>query len=133
MRLLHRITVRDPGLLHITQHVPDKHFQMDRYEAYPELVERAGIQAEAEEKDSRLISSAPAMSRHLWGWSPEVTGLDASEHRSSGVPSRISPDLIKKIWEMDPLSCPQCRHEMRIISLIHEPDVTERILRHLDS
>jgi hypothetical protein len=34
-------------------------------------------------------------------------------------------------WEVDPLSCPRCGHEMKIISLIHEPDVIEGILRHL--
>jgi hypothetical protein len=35
------------------------------------------------------------------------------------------------IWEVDPLSCPRRGHEMKIISLIHELDVIERILRHL--
>jgi hypothetical protein len=32
---------------------------------------------------------------------------------------------------VDPLSCPQCGHEMKIISLIHELDVIECTLRHL--
>ncbi|NLI80714.1 MAG: hypothetical protein GX443_03375 [Deltaproteobacteria bacterium] len=32
---------------------------------------------------------------------------------------------------MDPLSCPRCGYEMKIISPIHEPDVIGRILRHL--
>ena len=34
-------------------------------------------------------------------------------------------------WEVDPLSYPRCGHEMKIISLIHEPEIIERILRHL--
>jgi hypothetical protein len=34
-------------------------------------------------------------------------------------------------WEVDPLCCPRCSHEMKIISLIDEPDVIQRILRHL--
>jgi hypothetical protein len=37
----------------------------------------------------------------------------------------------RRVSEVDPLSCPRCGHEMKIISLIHELDVIERILRHL--
>ena len=40
-------------------------------------------------------------------------------------------ELIKKVWEADPLLCPQCHKEMRIIALIDEVTVIERILRHL--
>ena len=40
-------------------------------------------------------------------------------------------ELIKKVWEADPLLCPQCHKEMRIIALIDEATVIERILRHL--
>ena len=35
----------------ITQHIPDKHFQMVRYGACPELVEGDGIPIGAEEKE----------------------------------------------------------------------------------
>ena len=63
--------------------------------------------------------------------SPEVTVLDVSDYQPRRVPSKTWRELIKKIWEVDPLSCPRCGHEMKIISLIHEPDVIERILRHL--
>lgn len=62
-------------------------------------------------------------------------------------------ELIKKVWEADPLLCPHCEHEpersgdslskgqprrggplgqqMRIIAFIDEAAVIERILRHL--
>ena len=39
--------------------------------------------------------------------------------------------MIKKVWEADPLLCPKFQKEMRIVSLINERDVIERILRHL--
>ncbi|MGD9826049.1 hypothetical protein [Desulfobacter sp.] len=39
--------------------------------------------------------------------------------------------LIQKIYEVDPLTCPKCQGSMRIISLIEELDIIERILRHL--
>ena len=61
----------------------------------------------------------------------DVTVLDVSDYQPQRVPSKTWRELIKKIWEVGPLCCPRCTHEMKIISLIHEPDVIERILRHL--
>ena len=39
--------------------------------------------------------------------------------------------LIQKIYEVDPLICPKCQGQMRIISFIEEFDIIEKILRHL--
>ena len=39
--------------------------------------------------------------------------------------------MIKKVWEVDPLLCPQCHHEMRIVLLINDAQIVERILRHV--
>ena len=40
--------------------------------------------------------------------------------------------LIKRVYEVDPLECPQCGGAMKIISFIErrQQDVIERILRH---
>jgi hypothetical protein len=46
-------------------------------------------------------------------------------------PSAKWRELIKKVWEADPLLCPTCSREMRIVALIDEREVIERILRHL--
>jgi len=46
-------------------------------------------------------------------------------------PEAMRRELIKKVWEADPLLCPRCQHEMRIVALIDEAAVVERILRHL--
>ncbi len=40
---------------------------------------------------------------------------------------------MKKVWEVDPLKCPQCHNEMRIVSLINDAQIIERILRHVGS
>ena len=40
--------------------------------------------------------------------------------------------LIVKIWESDPLTCPDCGAEMKVVSFIEDRRVVERILRHLD-
>jgi hypothetical protein len=48
--------------------------------------------------------------------------LDRTEPLQGGV---------KKVWEADTLRYPKSLREMRIVSLINEEDVIERILRHL--
>jgi hypothetical protein len=39
--------------------------------------------------------------------------------------------LIKKVYEADPLVCPRCSGPLKIISLIGDGPVIEKILRHL--
>jgi len=39
--------------------------------------------------------------------------------------------LIRKVYEVDPLTCPHCGSEMRFVALIEEVSVIERILAHL--
>ena len=39
--------------------------------------------------------------------------------------------LIKKVYEADPLVCPRCSGPLKIISLIGDRAVIEKILRHL--
>jgi hypothetical protein len=57
--------------------------------------------------------------------------IDVSEHKPRRIPSKKWRELIKKVWEADPLLCPRCSKEMRIVSLIDDRAVIERILRHL--
>ena len=40
--------------------------------------------------------------------------------------------LIQKIYETDPLLCPKCFSEMRVIAAIDDPIVIKKILKHLD-
>ncbi len=40
-------------------------------------------------------------------------------------------ELIKKVYEADPLLCPRCGGAMRIIAFIDQPEVIEKILTHL--
>ncbi len=39
--------------------------------------------------------------------------------------------LIRKVYEADPLECPKCHGPMRVIALIDDPPVVQRILEHL--
>ena len=40
--------------------------------------------------------------------------------------------LIKRVYEVDPLACPECGEQMAVVAFIEPPqeDVIEKILRH---
>jgi len=38
----------------------------------------------------------------------------------------------KKVWEVDPLRCPHCRGEMKIVGFITDYPVIQKIRKHLD-
>jgi len=77
----------------------------------------------------------------LGGWAA-VIGLGATPGRPPGwvaamemlihSPSRASwARLLRRIFEVDPLLCAACGSEMKIVSVITEPNVIDAILRHL--
>jgi hypothetical protein len=39
--------------------------------------------------------------------------------------------LIQKIYEVDPLTCPKCSGTMKVISVIEDEEVIQKILKHL--
>ena len=47
------------------------------------------------------------------------------------LPSKKWRDLIPQVWHSDPLLCPKCQHPMRLIAVIDQRAVIEKILRHL--
>lgn len=44
---------------------------------------------------------------------------------------RAWAQLIRRIYEVDPLACPKCGAEMKVIAFITEHEVVDKILRHL--
>jgi hypothetical protein len=40
--------------------------------------------------------------------------------------------LLKKVWDIDALKCPQCGGQMNVVSFIEQPSIIRRILKHLD-
>ena len=102
----------------ITQHIPDKSFQLVRYYGWYSNKMRG-------QRDKRAAEEAQAAGAQA------VQIIDVSEHQPRRIPSAKWRELIKRVWEADPLLCPKCQKEMRIVSLIDERDVIERILRHI--
>ena len=64
--------------------------------------------------------------------SDEAEVIDVSTYQTKNVPSLTWRECIKKIWKDDPLICPECQSEMRIISFIEKPEIIKKILKYLD-
>lgn len=47
------------------------------------------------------------------------------------LPSKRWRDLILRVWHVDPLRCPVCQNPMRVIAIVDDRRVVEKILRHL--
>ena len=101
----------------ITQHIPDKSFQLVRYYGWYSNKMRG-------QRDKQAVESAQTTIN-------TVEVIDVSEHKRRRIPSAKWRELIKKVWEADPLMCPKCSREMRIVSLIDDRAVIKRILEHL--
>jgi hypothetical protein len=99
----------------ITAHIPDPRQHTRR--SYGAYCNRARIAAAAKQGESDGAAQARSAA--------EDSDL-ARETR------RTWARLLRKIFEADPLLC-SCGAEMKIVSIITQPRVVERILRHLGS
>jgi hypothetical protein len=83
--------------------------------------------------NARRVSALPAASAP----SPAAQGpeMHRDECHSAGEFARARRSswarLIKRVYEASPLVCPRCSGPLKIISLISEAPVIEKILRHL--
>jgi len=107
---------------------------------------------------ARVIMHIPKPRRHLvryYGWYSNVLRgkrrKEEAEHGpraavGAGGPLRTDRDethdaralrrswaqLIKRIYEVDPLVCPSCGGEMKVVAIIVDHAVVDEILRHLE-
>ena len=116
----------------ITQHIPDKRFQMVRYYGWYSNKMR-GQRRKREEEEAARESAATAEQGRGAVASAAIEIIEHLALKPRRIPSRSWRELIKKVWEVDPLLCPQCHHEMRIVSLINDAQIIERILLHVGS
>jgi hypothetical protein len=101
-------------------HVPDTHERLVReYGAYSTR-RRARWRREGILADTRPPAAlAPAAGDAP----PDWPALRAMRQRWA--------ELLKRIFEVDPLACPRCGADMRIVAVILDPEVIGAILRHL--
>ena len=57
--------------------------------------------------------------------------LDISDYKPKKEPSLEWRECIKKIYEVDPLKCPDCDSEMKIIGFINQFKIIHKILEYL--
>jgi len=98
-------------LAQLTTHIPDKREQTVRYYGYYSNKCR-GLRKKSEKDDT-----FPAINN---------SELSPKTFRKNWA------RLIQKIYEVDPLVCPKCQGEMRIIAFIEIPHIIKKILKHLD-
>jgi len=96
----------------LTTHIPNKGEQLVRYYGYYSNVSRGKRKKEKVEKEPTEVMEVP----------PPSLSKDLKKRWSY---------FIRKVYETDPLVCPRCSGEMRIISFIDQRDVIRKILEHL--
>jgi len=98
----------------VCSHVPNKGEQMVRYYGYYSPAFRGMARGKWKKKDED-------------GLIPSILTTDGStkEHKRNWA------RLIQKIYEIDPLCCPNCQNQMKIISVIENEAVIKKILKHL--
>jgi len=93
----------------VTSHIPEKGQVMIRY---------YGSYANAHRGKKRKARVDPSC-------------LTVIEDAVSFVPSRGWAEMIKKVYGIDPLICPKCGGQMRIVSFIKDYKVIDKIIDHL--
>jgi len=53
----------------------------------------------------------------------EINIINVSKYQPKKVPSLTWCECIKKTWKQNPLVCPECAHQIRIISFITEEPI----------
>ena len=97
-------------LAEFTQHIPPKGSHLIRYYGWYSNKSR-GVRKKAQ----AAVSDEPS-----------------SEEPTTSRSSQAWAMLIKRVYEVDPLCCPECGGEMKVVSFIEPPqaDVIEEILQH---
>ena len=104
----------------ITQHIPEKSFQLVRYYGWYSNRQRG-----ERGKRTKQCSADESVS------SQAVELIAIGDDKPRKIPSPTWRECIKKVWEVGPLICTKCGGEMRIISFIDEAQVIRQILEYL--
>ena len=94
----------------VTSHIPDKGQVMVRY---------YGLYANAHRGKVRKANRVPVP-------------LGMIEEELRPVPSKGWAEMIRKVYEVDPMVCPKCGGRMKVVAFLTEYAVVDRIIRHLE-
>jgi hypothetical protein len=99
----------------LCKHIPDRYEHLVRYVGWYSNRARG-------ERAKALRAQQPAKTR-----SAAKSPVSEFATRAKAAWAR----LIRKVYEADPLECPRCKGPMRVIALIDDPGVVQRILEYL--
>lgn len=116
-------------LLELTQHIPPRGSQ---------YIRRYGLYASRTKGKwpdmPHVVRLAPTGWKAEQAQAPEAVAPSVEQSPSS-VSDREARStwakLIAQVYEVDPLICPRCSAEMRVLAVITEPQEVLKILRHL--
>jgi len=103
----------------ITQHIPEKSFQMVRYYGWYSNKTRGDRRLGERQADDVNLQIGE-----------DTIAIADYEPRQKTPPDWN--ECIKRIWEVDLLTCPHCQGEMRIVRFITDYPVVRKILKHPD-
>jgi hypothetical protein len=111
---------------------------------------RAGFILERYTTASRVLAQIPPPRKHLVRYHGFYSNAARGKRRrdQAAVPVEDGPaepdpppsaaaarkrwaDLLRRVYEVDPLVCPKCASQMRVVGFITQPDTIKRILDHL--
>jgi hypothetical protein len=93
----------------VTSHIPDKGQVMVRY---------YGLYANAHRGKVRKANRVPV-------------ALGMVEDELKPVPSKGWAEMIRKVFEVDPMICPRCGGRIKVIAFLTDYAVVDRIMEHL--
>ena len=103
----------------ITQHIPAHGFQNVRYYGWYSNKTRG-------QRRKQTLAAATEDPP-----TADADVIDVSDYQPKKHASKKWRELIKKVWEVEPLICPKCGKPMRVIALIDDPGVIFEILSYL--
>jgi len=98
-----------PPVARVTSHIPDKGQVTVRY---------FGLYANAHRGKVRKASLGPFPLRRV-------------EEELRRLPAKGWAEMIRKVYEVDPLLCPKCGGKMKVIAFLTDYSVVDRIINHL--
>jgi len=93
----------------VTSHIPDKRQVTVRY---------FGLYANAHRGKVKKASLA-------------ALPLRIPEEELKPIPTKGWAEMIRKVYEVDPMVCPQCGGQMKVIAFLTDYPVVDRIIHHL--
>jgi hypothetical protein len=93
----------------VVSHIPDKGQVTVRY---------YGLYANAHRGKVQKASLSPSI---LW----------MAEEEVRRIPSKGWAEMIRKVYEVDPMICPKCGGSMKVVAFVTEYAVVDRIIDHL--